>query len=44
MPRDASGNAIIGDSRNDENAIISQFHMAMLRFHNAVIDYLRARR
>jgi hypothetical protein len=43
VPRDASGNAIIGDSRNDENAIISQFHMAMLRFHNAVIDYLRKR-
>ena len=41
VPRDASGNAIIGDSRNDENAIISQFHMAMLRFHNAVIDSLR---
>jgi len=43
VPRDASSNAIIGDSRNDENAIISQFHMAMLRFHNAVIDYLRER-
>jgi hypothetical protein len=32
--------AVIGDSRNDENAIISQFHLAMLSFHNAVTDYL----
>jgi hypothetical protein len=41
LPRDATGSAIIGDSRNDENVIISQFHLAMLRFHNAVVDYLR---
>lgn len=32
--------AIIGDPRNDENIIISQFHHAMLRFHNAVVDLL----
>lgn len=43
LPRDANNNAIIGDSRNDENVIISQFHMAMLRFHNAVVDYLRSK-
>jgi Animal haem peroxidase len=42
LPRDASGNAIIGDSRNDENVILSQFHLAMLKFHNAVVDQLRA--
>jgi hypothetical protein len=42
LPRDASNNAIIADSRNDENLIISQFHVAMLRFHNAVIDHVRA--
>ncbi|HET6675734.1 MAG TPA: heme peroxidase family protein [Nitrospiraceae bacterium] len=42
VPRDANKNAIIGDSRNDENVIISQLHLAMLRFHNAVIDHLRA--
>ena len=41
VPRDGSG-AILGDSRNDENPIISQFHLAMLRFHNAVVDHLRA--
>ena len=42
LPRDANNNAIIADSRNDENVIISQFHLAMLKFHNAVIDRLRA--
>ena len=30
--------AIIGDPRNDENTIISQFQAVMLRFHNRVID------
>lgn len=42
LPRDANGTAIIGDSRNDENIILSQFHLAMLKFHNAVIERLRA--
>jgi hypothetical protein len=42
LPRDSSGTAIIGDSRNDENIGISQLHLAMLRFHNAVTDHLRA--
>jgi hypothetical protein len=42
LPRDANNVAIIADSRNDENVIISQFHLAMLRFHNAVVDRLRA--
>jgi hypothetical protein len=41
LPRDPNNNAILGDARNDENVIISQFHLAMLRFHNAVIDHLR---
>ena len=43
VPRDVNNTAIIGDSRNDENVIISQFHLAMLRFHNAVVDHLRAK-
>ena len=30
--------AIIGDPRNDENLVIVQFHHAMLRFHNRVVD------
>ena len=42
LPRDPNNNAIIADSRNDENLLISQFHLAMLKFHNAVVDRLRA--
>ena len=36
------GDALVGDSRNDENVILSQLHVALLRFHNAVVDRLRA--
>lgn len=42
LPRDPNNNAIIADSRNDENVVLSQFHLAMLKFHNAVTDRLRA--
>ena len=43
VPRMAGTNtAVIGDPRNDENLIIVQFHHAMLRFHNAVVDLLLA--
>lgn len=34
--------AFIGDPRNDENLVVAQFHVAMLRFHNAVVDWLQA--
>jgi len=34
--------AVIGDPRNDENLLVVQFHHAMLRFHNAVVDLLEA--
>lgn len=30
--------AIIGDMRNDENLVVSQFHMAMQRMHNAIVQ------
>ncbi len=41
VPRvNGSNTAIIGDPRNDENLFVSQFHMAMLKFHNAVVDLL----
>src|SRR5262249_37412081 len=30
--------ALIPDPRNDENLIISQLHLAFLRYHNAVAD------
>ena len=39
-PANASHTAIIGDPRNDENLIVVQFHQAMLRFHNQVVDLL----
>ncbi|ULA64564.1 MAG: Myeloperoxidase, thyroid peroxidase, cyclooxygenase catalytic domain [Nitrospira sp.] len=43
LPRDpATLIARLGDPRNDENVILSQLHVAMLRFHNAVTDRLRA--
>ena len=42
LPRDANNTAIIADSRNDEHLVLSQFHLAMLMFHNAVVDRLRA--
>ena len=35
-----SDTALLGDPRNDENLIVSQFHHAMLRFHNKVVDML----
>ena len=43
VPRVTGSNtAVIGDPRNDENLIVSQFQHAMLRFHNAVVDMLVA--
>jgi hypothetical protein len=40
LPRRADGSAIIVEKRNDENQILSQLHVAMLLFHNAVVDAL----
>jgi hypothetical protein len=37
---DSTFTAIIGDPRNDENVIVSQFHHAMLKFHNQVVELL----
>ena len=43
LPRAPSTNtALIGDPRNDENLIISQFHHSMLKSHNRVVDGLVA--
>jgi hypothetical protein len=42
MPRDSSGKAIIPEPRNDENLLIVQFHKAVAKFHNAIVDYARA--
>jgi hypothetical protein len=34
VPRAANGRAVVGDPRNDENAIVSQLQGLFLRFHN----------
>lgn len=39
--RDAAGQAIIGDPRNDENKVVASFHSIMTRFHNKVYDVIR---
>jgi hypothetical protein len=41
MPRDTSGRAIIPEARNDENMIVLQFHKAVAKFHNKIVDYSR---
>lgn len=33
--------AFIGDARNDENLIIAQLHLAFLRFHNNVVEWVK---
>ena len=40
--RSPNGRAIIGDPRNDENRIISQMQLAIIRFHNHVADTLNS--
>lgn len=40
LPRSASGIAIIGDPRNDENLIVAQLHLLFLKFHNKLCDLL----
>ncbi|MDX1983737.1 MAG: heme peroxidase family protein [Bryobacteraceae bacterium] len=37
LPRNAEGFALIGDKRNDENLLVAQLHLAMLKFHNKVV-------
>jgi len=40
VPRNSQDTALIGDPRNDENLIVSQLHLAFLRFHNAAVDHV----
>ncbi len=48
LPRVGRGNAkqkrraLIPDKRNDENLIVAQTHLAMIHFHNRVLDKLPA--
>ena len=41
LPRNRQGRALVGDPRNDVHLIISQLHLAFLKFHNRVVDSLR---
>jgi hypothetical protein len=42
LPRTTHGVAIIADHRNDENLLVAQTHVAFLKFHNRVVDRLKA--
>ncbi len=42
IPRNSQNTALAGDVRNDENLIVSQLHLAMLRFHNRVVADVKA--
>ena len=43
LPRETPGQgATIPDERNDENLAVGQIHLAMIRFHNRVVDSLPA--
>jgi hypothetical protein len=42
LPRSPEGFALVGDHRNDENLIVAQTHVALLKFHNKVCDQLTA--
>jgi hypothetical protein len=42
LPRGPEGFALVGDHRNDENLIVAQTHVALLKFHNRVCDEIAA--
>jgi hypothetical protein len=42
LQRNVDGRALIGDPRNDENLIVSQLQVAMIKFHNKVVDQVQA--
>jgi hypothetical protein len=42
MLRGSDGRAIIPEARNDENLIILQLHKAVAKFHNKIVDHVRA--
>jgi hypothetical protein len=40
LARSPEGFALVGDHRNDENLLVAQTHVALLKFHNKVCDQL----
>ncbi len=41
VPRNQQGRALVSDPRNDVHLLISQLHLAFLKFHNRIVDMLR---
>ncbi len=41
LPRAKSMLGLLGDPRNDENLIVSQLHLAFLKFHNKLVQEIR---
>jgi hypothetical protein len=41
LSRNHQGTGLVGDPRNDVHLLISQLHVAFLRFHNRAVDWLR---
>src|ERR687893_267698 len=41
VPRQPDGRALIADPRNDQHLIICQLHLAMMQFHNRLVDLVR---
>ncbi|MFI6547852.1 heme peroxidase family protein [Streptomyces prunicolor] len=41
LPRKTDRTPLVGDTRNDENLVVAQLHVAFLRFHNAAVDWVR---
>jgi hypothetical protein len=42
LPRNGRQRALVGDPRNDENAMVAQLHLAFLKFHNRLARALAA--
>ncbi len=43
LPRNSQGIALLGDPRDDVHLLISQLHLALMKFHNATVAALRSR-
>jgi hypothetical protein len=42
VPRNQQGRALIADPRDDVHLFVAQLHLAFLKFHNRVVDHVRA--
>ncbi|MDF1604742.1 heme peroxidase family protein [Nocardioides sp. YIM 152315] len=42
LPRNSQHTALIGDPRNDENTFVGQLQLTMLKFHNKMVEKVRA--